>query len=150
MKEFNRSLKDGYTYRKKYPGQTPKEIGHNCKFTLEHDRPDICIIHVWTDSLDRDSPAEIATDILEIVDTCHNYGVKDVYVLSITYRPKLENAINTNWLAEAKEFYNGYIFIDNIYINGNHLRKNKVYLNDQGTIILKDNLLSAINGKRTG
>ena len=52
-KEFNRSLKDGYAYRKKYPGQTPKEIGHNCKFTLEHDRPDTCIIHVGTNSLKR-------------------------------------------------------------------------------------------------
>ena len=67
-----------------------------------------------TNSLNRDSPAEIATDILGSVDTCHNYGVKDVYVSSITYRPTLEDATsNTNWLIKAKEFYNGFIFIDN-------------------------------------
>ena len=73
MKEFNHSLKDGYAYRKKYSGQTPKEIGHNCKFSLEHDRPDTCINHMGTNTLNRDSPAEIATShLLEIVDTCHN------------------------------------------------------------------------------
>ena len=67
MKDFNKELKEGYVYRKKYPGQTPKEIAHNSQYTLGNDKPDTCIINVGTNNISKNSPSEIVAHIMEIV-----------------------------------------------------------------------------------
>ena len=149
---INKELIEGYVYRKKYPGQTLKEIAHNCQYTLENDKPDTRIINVGTNIINKDSPSETVVDIMEIVDICHKHGVKDVYISAITHRPRFEDEIiNTNWMVKAPDIYRGFIFIENYNITKGHIWKDRVHLNDQGTTILmnRDLFISAINGNRT-
>ena len=76
--------------------------------------------------------------------------MKDVYISAITYRPRFEDEIiNINWMVKAHEIYRGFIFIENYNITKRHIWKDRVNLNDQGTTILMNNFISAINGKRT-
>ena len=66
MKEFNVYVRNGYAYRKAFPGATPKELAHYCIPTLLEDKPDIVIINAGTDSLNKNDLFEIADDISNI------------------------------------------------------------------------------------
>ena len=102
-----------------------------------------------TNSISKNSPSEIVADIMEIVDISHKHGAKDVYISAITYRPRFEDEIiNTNWMVKAREIYIEVLFLLRIIIL-RHIWKDRVHLNDQGTTMLMNNFISAVNGKRT-
>ena len=104
MKEINGWIKNGYAYRKGFPGSTAKDIAHYCLPTLIDDKPDTCIIHVGTNSLSKETPAEIVNGILHIVEICRSYGVHDIYVSGITYREHFRNAVSqTNNILRTKQ-----------------------------------------------
>ena len=92
MKEFNYYIKDGYAYRKSYPGATVKDLAHYCLLTLNEDKPDTCIINIGSKNLSRDQPHEIVAEIMNVVNICHTYGVKNVYVSLIPFRIGHEQA----------------------------------------------------------
>ena len=85
MKDFNNYIKNGYAYRKSFPGATTKELAHYCIPTLLESKPDICIMNVGTNSLNKNDHFEIADDIINIMNICRSYRVIDVYVSSIIY-----------------------------------------------------------------
>ena len=80
MKEFNQYITNGYAYHKNFPGATSKDIAHYCLPALIDDKPDMCIIHVGTNSLNKENPTEIVNDTLNIVEICRSYGVNDMCV----------------------------------------------------------------------
>ena len=95
-----------------------------------------------------DKPSTIASDILDIVQICHSYGVNNVYVSTITYRPQhLQSVSETNNFLRTKQLLNDFIIIDNDNIKGEHIWKDEVHLNNNGTIALANNLIKAINRK---
>ena len=44
-------------------------------------------------------------------------------------------------MVKANETYRGFTFIDNLNITSRHLWKDRIHLNDQGTIILMNNFI---------
>ena len=150
MKEFNDFVKNGYTYRKTYPGATINELAHYCLKTLKEDNPDTCILNIGN-NLRSHQPNEIYKGIVDLLNICHNHGVNDVYVSAIPLRIGQEKTISEiNNFPRTKTFVHNYILIDNSNINHNHISKGNVHLNYEGTIVLANNFIRAINGKRTG
>ena len=106
MKEFNVHVRNGYAYRKAFPGATPKELAHYCIPTLLEDKPDIVIINAGTNSLNKNDLFEIADDISNVANICRSYGMNDVYVLSITYRQQYQKLItDLNNILRSKQLY---------------------------------------------
>ena len=129
-----------------YPGGQPKQLLHYCTFTLEKDNPDVVIINVGTNSLGRDDPVTIANDIFNIVNTCRSFGVNQVYVSAITYRPDFIKEIKEiNDILYANNNIYGYNFISNNNITHSHLWRDNIHLNDSGTNMLSSNFIYAIN-----
>ena len=150
MRDFSKSIVNGYAYRHCHPGCNPKQMLHYCTYNLENDQPDAVIIHVGSNALGRDDSTTITNDILKIVDTCHSYGVNDVYVSGIIYRQKFLNQVyEINQILQGKLHLHDFNFISNCNINATHIWKDNLHLNDQGTKVLTDNFTLAINGARS-
>ena len=146
MKYLTSKIINGHAYRKKHPGCTPKELLHYCTYTLNHDKPDVVIVHVGTNRIGVQDSMTIANDIFEIVKTCYNYGVNQVFVSGITRRPDCEYEINElNNILMAKRTFFYYTFIPNSNITFNHLWKDDHHLNDEGSKQLNSNFITAIN-----
>ena len=56
MKEFNNFVKNGYTYRKTYPGATINKLVHYCLKTLKEDNTDTCILNIGGNNLRSHQP----------------------------------------------------------------------------------------------
>ena len=107
-------INNGYAYRKHFPGSTAKDVAHYCLPALIYDKSDTCIIHVGTNSLNKENPAEIGNDILRIVEICRSYGGNDVYVSSITYREDFQKLVSEiNNTLRAKQLFKNFSFIEN-------------------------------------
>ena len=74
MNEFNFYLKNGYAYRKTFPGDSVTDLARYCLVTLQEDKPEACIINIGSNNLRCDQP------IVNILNICHNHGVNDVCV----------------------------------------------------------------------
>ena len=85
---MNKYIKNGVVYKKSFSGVSPKELTHYCTHTLMIDKPDACIFNVGTNRLKKDEPVEIYEDIMNIVKLCNSYGVSNIYISSIVYRPR--------------------------------------------------------------
>ena len=145
---MNQYITNGYAYRKNFPGATPKDIAHYCLPTLIDDKPDTCIIHVGTNSLNIENPTEIVNDILNIVEICRSYGVNDIYVSGITYRENFQELVSgTNNLLRKKQLLNHFSFIENDNISAAHIWRDKLHLNENGTIVLANNFIQRVNPK---
>ena len=66
MKEFNSYNKNGYAYRKSFPGATTKDIAYYCIRTLTDDKPDVFIINCGINSLYKNDMSEVVNDIMTI------------------------------------------------------------------------------------
>ena len=150
LRELNKNINNKHVYRKSFPGATPTELAHYCIPTLRDDQPDEVIIHIGTNSLFRDDNFKMVDEILNIVDICKRYGVNDVFVSEITYRNQyINNVYEVNNILRSKQFLNDFIFIDNENINPQHIWKDKIHLNDEGTSFLGNNFIRCLNYKST-
>ena len=61
MKEFNHHVKNGYAYRKTFPGATVQDLAHYCLLTLRVDQPDVCVINIGCNNLDRDHDTKVSS-----------------------------------------------------------------------------------------
>ena len=92
------------------------------------------------------SGIETAQEIIEIVKTCHNAGINDVYVSSIICRPTHQEKVNdVNRLLQSYASIHGFKFIENTNINEHHLRRDQVHLNKKGVCLLANNFLDFLN-----
>ena len=150
MKELNYYIENGYAYRKTFPGATANELAHYCIPTLLEDKSETVIINIGTNSRRKKNPSDICNEITNIVSTCHSYGVKDVYVSAVIFRPNFDQLVNeTNNFLRAKQLSHGFVFIDNDNILNDHIWKEKIHLNNKGTVILANNFIKYINRKHT-
>ena len=148
MNEFNHHVKNGYAYRKTFPGATVQDLAHYCLLTLRVDQPDVCVINIGCNNLDRDTPHDIYKGIINIVNICHHHGVNDVYVSAIPLRIGSEKAMaDVNNFLRAKACFYDYFLIDNSNIQHHHISRDSTHLNYNGTILIANNFLKAINGK---
>ena len=106
---------------------------------LNEENIDRIIINIGTNNLSYQNQTEneIMIEIIEIVKKCHQYGVNEIFIAGVTIRPRYEKQINiiNNLLKENATRYN-YQFICTADIMEKHLWKDKLHLNEQGTIIL--------------
>ena len=112
------------------------------------DKPDTVIINGGTNNFTKtfQSVEEIAEEILEIVETCRNAGVKNILVSSITCRPKFQCKVDgVNRLLQENAVYHKYDFIDNECIREIHLKGDRLHLNKEGVAILASNFLAHLN-----
>ena len=117
--------------------------------TLRQDKPDTCIINVGSNNLGKDQGHEIAKKIINIVNICHEHGVNDVYVSSIPVRVGKEQEVkDVNNFLRARTFLHDYILIDNSNITRSNLGRDNIHLNYDGTVLIANNFIRAINGKR--
>ena len=150
MKQFNSYLRNSTAYRKNFPGTNARELKHYCIYTLLEDCPDNVIISVGTNSLNKNTPQEIANDIFDIVDICHLYGAGRVYISSITYRKNFARDINNlNNLLFSNESVRDFKVIDNGAITNSEIWRDNIHLNDAGVDILANNFIDALNGVNT-
>ena len=150
MKGFDNYIMNGYAYRKSFPGATPKELAHYCIPTLLEDKPDICIINVGTNSLNKNDHFQIADDISNVVNICRSYGVTDVYVSSVIYNQQYQKrVIDLNNLLSTKQLLNDFILIKHDNINVKHIWRDKIHLNELGSVTLANNFINCMNRKHT-
>ena len=110
------------------------------------DKPDTCVIHVGTNRLKKDEPIVIYEDIMNIVKLCHSYGVSNVYVSSIVYRPRyIKQVSDINKLLHESNMHYEYGLVNNENINAAHMWKDDIHLNNRGIIILANNFIESLN-----
>ena len=85
----------------------------------------------------------------------HNYGVNDVFVSSIPFRrpkhgndPVKEKVQDFNNILRERAVCGGFMYIDNNAIVDRDIARDGVHLKYNGTCILADNFIAAINGLR--
>ena len=85
MNKFNSSLINATAIKRSYPGATTSQMIHYVIPTLEEENPDIVVISIGTNNFTktRQSPVEIANEIITIINTCRDAGVNEIYVSSI-------------------------------------------------------------------
>ena len=146
MKEFNSYIKNGYAYRKTFPSATVNELAHYCIHTLLEDKPDKVIIHIGTNNVTKQNPSDISQEITNMASICHSYGVNDVFISSILFRPNFNEIVcETNNFLRTKQLLHDFTFIDNDNILIEHIWKDKIHLNNKGTVMLANNLINSIN-----
>lgn len=93
-------------------------------------------------------PDEIGTKIVNLVNICRDYGVNDVYVSEIIFRPDKEKEVDdVNNFLRARSFINDFYLINNRNLYKRHLRKDQLHLNFYGTNLLANNFINTLNGK---
>ena len=148
MNDFNNRLASGVAIKRAHGGATASQLKYYAQATLKEDYPDRAIISVGTNNLTKkdQTPLQIAEEIIEVVQTCRQGGVNEIYVSSITCRPQFQEKINEiNKLLEYYAGINNYMFIDNHCIGMEHLQRDKLHLNKEGIRILTNNFLNHVN-----
>ena len=125
---------------------TPDDVHHYCTRTLSDDKPDIAVIHVGTNKVKETDPFEIARSITKVVETCKSYGVNDVFVSGIVYRPDaVEDVKQLNTILYQWSFIHGYTFLSNDNIKEDCLAFDQLHLNHRGSNRLSSNFRRALN-----
>ena len=146
MKEFNRHIKNGNTFKKIYLGATPQELHHYIAKPLEDEHPDSAILHIGTNSIASDDVNTIVNNVVRCVNRCREYGVNNVFVSQLTYRPGHEKKINeVNDLLCTNQFIHDFSIIDNSNISAYHVWRDNLHLNNEGRDILANNIIDAVN-----
>ena len=115
---------------------------------MNEEKPDTVIISAGTNNLTKkkQTAEETTYEIIEVVKTCHNRGVQNILVSSITCRPSHQTKVNqiNDLLKNYARVYN-FKLIDNANIQEKHLRNDGVHLNKEGIYFLANNFLSYLN-----
>ena len=91
-----------------------KRMRCSIEVALSHEKTDIVVIHVGTNKVKEEDPFETARSITKIVETCKSYGVNNVFVSGIVYRPDaVENVKQLNTTLYQWSFLHNYTFISN-------------------------------------
>ena len=106
------------------------------------------IICVGTNNLTKkkQNPLDITNEIINIAETFRKGGVQKTFISSLTCRRSHQREINevNKLLMYYASIYN-YTYIDNACIRNEHLWKDGLHLNAEGTSILAENYVSYLN-----
>ena len=135
---------------KKYSGAQPQSMKHYVEDIIENDDVDGIIINTGLNSVGNkytvQSEVQICSDIIEIVKKCHNGGITDVFVSSLTWKKRYTETINNiNTILEENAALGNYTFINNSNIlKEEHACYDNLHLNADGLRILSRNFTDAI------
>ena len=147
MNSTEYSTIDGYAVKRVYGGATASQLNHYSHIAINDDKAETIVISGGTNNLTKtnQTPREIAWE-MEMVKTCKQNKVKNIYVSSLTCRPLYQQKINQiNELLQQYSAMYGYQFIDNSNIKEEHLKLDLVHLNKEGINILANNFLCYLN-----
>ena len=146
----NINLDEENIIMKKYPGATTDEIAYYSRYQIDVVKPSRLVLFAGTNDIGYSS-REGVPDERKIVDNLINIGVyakergtTEVFISSIIHRRgyHYKNSINrVNNLLYLRCLEEGFLYLDHSYISGEHLQFDGLHLNDQGTRILKLNIL---------
>ena len=152
-KKFNTCFLDGTARIQSWPGGKARHIKNYIVSHLEEEKPDAVIVQAGGNDLaEKDhAPIEnIANDVIEVAIRAKTAGVRDIFVGGITVRNRqfvYEQLQNLNNILKSLCEQNNFVFIDNSAITTRHLYFDGVHLNNDGTRILADNYLQALQAK---
>ena len=150
MNNFNKQVNNGRAHLYAFPGATPKQLNHYMLLALEEELPDSVIIHIGTNSLRnlKPDPTEISKDIMDIVKTCHSYGINNIYVSGLILRPAYQYKVDiiNSYLKAIQDIYE-YIYIDNHNVGEDQLWTDKIHMNNKGIFTLGQNFITHLNNK---
>ena len=99
-----------------------------------------------TNKVKEEDPFETARSITKIVETCKSYGVNNVFVSGIVYRPDaVENVKQLNTTLYQWSFLHNYTFISNDNIKEDCLAHDQLHLSHRGSNRLSSNFRRALN-----
>ena len=151
--EFNKYVKSGSARIKSFPGTTTKQLRdfHSIP-TLQEEKPDIVIIHSGINYLlstkeNAMSEEEICGELMDMGIKCKEYNVETVFISGITYCRKIDKKRldRMNKILKEESEKHGFIYIDNGKINGLHVWKDGIHLNENGKILLANNFIDSVN-----
>ena len=153
IKEFNRYIKYGYARIKSFPGTTINQLNNYYSIpTLKEEKPEIVILHVGINDLlsnrENNTPEDkIAEEIINIGRKCKDHGVETVFISGITFCKNVDRLVivRVNQMIKIESEKNGFVYIDNKEINGEHIWKDGIHLQENGKIILANNFIDHIN-----
>ena len=134
-----------------FPGATSKEILHYLDIHLTNSSPDAVILHVGVnDLLEDNSKSKIENlekNLRSMVDKCHNYGVKNVFISGLVYTTRIGLPVlqRTDEMIVHLCYKLGACYVDNRNIRRKHLWKDGLHLVESGKVILANNILSYLS-----
>ena len=157
MIEFNDAIINGNAVKRAFGGATASMLNYYSHELINEYKPNTVIIMAGTNNLSKrryQMAEEIADEVMQIVKTFRNAGVKKIFVSSVTCRPRYQNKVNKlNELLQHYAGVYGFDYIDNACIVEKHLvkdrRNDSVHLNREGIRILTNNFLAYLNSPPT-
>ena len=127
-----------------FPGATSKEILHYLDIHLTNSSPDAVILHVGVNDLLEDSSKSkienLEKNLRSVVDKCHTYGVKDVFISGLIYTTRTEQGLpvleRTHEMIVHFCYKLGVCYVDNRNIRRKHLWKDGLHLAESDKVIL--------------
>ena len=117
--------------------------------------PGAVILHVGVnDLLEDNSKSKIENlekNIRSMVDKCHTYGVKNVFISGLVYTARIGLPVleRTHEMIANLCYKLGVCSVDNRNIERKHLRKDGLHLVESAEVILANKFLSYLQGKST-
>ena len=149
---LNRNLRCGKAFVKFFPGATVLQLSHYIIPHLQSNRPESVILHIGTNDIaprngNTKSSSEIAQSIQQVAKVCREFGVKNVFVSSITCRSnqvQMKKVIEVNSCLMNMCNEEGYLFIHNSNIELDNLWRDGLHLADSGVDILEYNFFTSL------
>ena len=150
---FNNVYEHGYAKFHKFGGGLSRHMGAYMTTHLLEELPDTVIVQHGGNDLNQNTSdqdqliSKTANLIIDSALLCQNFEVQNVLVSSVPIRKgkTLQDRIEKlNGLLESMCRLNKLTFINNDNIKLEHLNKDGVHLNDDGTTMLADNYLVAL------
>ena len=131
--------------------QHQKEILHYLDVHLTNSSPDAVILHVRVnDLLEDNSKSKIENlekNLRSMVDKCHNYGVKNVFISGLVYTTRIGLPVleRTHEMIVHLYYKLGVCYVDNRNIRRKYLWKDGLHLVESGKVILANNFWSYLS-----
>ena len=153
VNEFNDNYDGGTASFRRFHGGRVRHIKEYLWTHLEERQPKTVIIHAGGNDLptpkgEQPIPVgDIANDVMEAGIICRRYGVRDIFISSVTLRKQMYvqrrcQELN-DFLRELCKLH-GFIYLDNSNIKLEHLFDG-THLNHEGSVILANNYLYYLN-----
>ena len=145
IRELNTFIKNGKTKMVSLPGATSKETLHYLDVHLTNSSPYAVILHVGVNDLLGDNSKSkienLEKNLRSMVDKCHTYGVKNVFILGLVYPTRIGLPVfaRTHEMIVHPCYKLGVCYVDNRNITRKHLLKDGLHLIESGKVILANN-----------
>lgn len=149
---LNKSFQNAKCILKPFGGAKIEDMEHYIIPNLEQNKPDVVIIHVGSNNISYNKlnvdPSVLAEKIINVGNNCIKYGVEDVVISSIFVKESIELSAYIRKVNDVlRELCSKHKlhFVSNDNITRKHLCGDGVHLENEGTNILGDNIVSFIN-----